>query len=47
MEMKDTGIKSRVKAFIKKYKKPFGYAILAALPFIIIWIIVVWLLARC
>ena len=46
-QSKDTSIKSRLKAIIKKYKKPFGYALLAALPFVILWVVVVWLLARC
>lgn len=43
----NTSIQSRLKALVKKYKKPFKYALLAALPFIILWIIVVWLLTRC
>lgn len=37
----------RLKDFIDKYKKPFAYALLAALPFVILWLIIVWLLARC
>lgn len=44
---KDTSIKDRLKAAYKRYRKPFAYALLSALPFVILWYLIVWLLARC
>jgi cell division septal protein FtsQ len=43
----DTSFKARLKEDFRKFKKPALYAFLAMLPFVILWVIVVWFLAKC
>ena len=36
-----------LKTYLKRCRKPFAYALIGMVPFVVLWLVVVWLLAKC